>query len=325
MNDRRAFLKNTAVLSGALLLSKSAFSFENVLLSSKRLDEVGLQLYTIRDALSKDVTASIKNVSSIGYKHVETFYNYTKGSAEAKFWGLTVKDLKSLLDDNQLKTYSGHYQLNDFLTKGNGDDGALKYQIDVAAALGQKYLIVPIPPFSIWDKMQAEDFQFMASQLNKAAEIAKKSGIKVGYHNHFWEFRTLANGDKGYDILLKETDPKLVCFEMDLFWVKKSGIKPEDYFSKYPHRFPMWHVKDMDKNNTAVITGGALDQKPSMDILKGISYAEVGSGNINYIDIFKHQEESGLQHIFVEQDVITKDPFVSIKESFDYVKSALLA
>ncbi|UKT63427.1 sugar phosphate isomerase/epimerase family protein [Pedobacter mucosus] len=323
MNNRRAFLKNTAVLSGALLLSKSSFSFNNILIERK-ISEVGLQLFTIREALTKDVKSSIKNVSSIGYKHVETFYGYAKGAGEPKFWGLTVKELKTLLNDNQLKTYSGHYQLNDFLTKGNGEDSALKYQIEIAATLGQKYLIVPIPPLTIWDKMKAEDFQYMASQLNKAAEIAKKSGIKIGYHNHFWEFRTLADGNKGYDILLKETDPKLVSFEMDLFWVKKSGIKPEDYFAKYPHRFPMWHVKDMDKNNTAVITGGALDQKPSMEILKGISYAEVGSGNINYAEIFKHQEESGLQHIFVEQDVITKDPFVSIKESFDYVKNSLL-
>lgn len=324
MNDRRTFLKNTAILGGALLISKPLHSFGSILAESKKINEVGLQLFTIRDALIKDVKSSIQKVSAIGYKHVETFYGYSNGAADAKLWGLSVKDLNTLLKDNNLKTYSGHYQLNDFLTKGNGNDSALKYQIDIAAALGQKYLIVPIPPLSIWDKMQTDDFKFMAAQLNKAAEIAKKSSIKVGYHNHFWEFRTLADGNKGYDILLKETDPNLVSFEMDLFWIEKSGVKPEDYFTKYPHRFPMWHVKDMDKNNTAVITGGALDQKPSMEILKGISYAEVGTGNINYQEIFKHQQEAGLQHIFVEQDVITKDPFVSIKESFDYVKGTLL-
>jgi len=289
----------------------------------KGVSKIGLQLYTLRDALSKDVRGTIGKVAKIGYNHVETFYGY-QADQPAKFWGLTVKELKALLVENKLETHSGHYQLNDFLTVGNGDDKALKNQIEIAAELGQQYLIVPIPPLNIWDKMTNRDFEFMASQLNKAGELCAKSNLKVGYHNHFWEFRTLANGQKGYDILLKGTDPKLVTFEMDLFWIEKSGVDPMTYFKQDPGRFSMWHVKDMDKANTAKITGPGMDDKPSMDVLKGISYAEVGTGNIGYTEIFKHQQESGLKYIFVEQDVIKIDPFVSITESYTYIKRNLI-
>ena len=323
MDNRRSFLLKAGLLSGAAMTAGSQLGSAMELFLPKGVSTIGLQLYTLRDALTKDVRSTISKVAGIGYNHVETFYGYQAGKP-VQFWGLTVKELKALLAENKLKTHSGHYQLNDFLTRGNGDDTALKNQIEIAAELGQQYLIVPIPPFNIWDKMTAPDFEYMASQLNKAGELCAKSNLKVGYHNHFWEFRTLANGQRGYDILLKGTDPKLVTFEMDLFWIAKSGVDPVKYFNEYPGRFSMWHVKDMDKANTANITGPGLDSKPSMEVLKGISYAEVGTGNIGYKEIFKHQAASGLKYIFVEQDVIKIDPFVSITESYSYIKRNLL-
>ena len=323
MDNRRSFLKKAGLLSAAAMTAGSQLGAAMELFVPGGVNNIGLQLYTLRDALAKDVRTTIAKVGSIGYNHVETFYGYADNQP-VKFWGLTVKELKALLAEHQLKTHSGHYQLNDFLTRGNGDDKALKTQIDIAAELGQQYLIVPIPPLHLWDKMTSRDFDFMASQLNIAGELCAKSNLKVGYHNHFWEFRTLANGQKGYDILLKGTDPKLVTFEMDLFWIEKSGVDPVKYFQQYPERFSMWHVKDMDKANIANITGPVLDKKPSREILSNISYAEVGTGNINYPDIFKHQKASGLKHIFVEQDVIKIDPFSSIAQSYDYVKRSLL-
>ena len=323
MDNRRSFLKKAGLFGGALVAANSQLANAMELFAPATVNKIGLQLYTLRDALNKDVRATISKVAGIGYNHVETFYGYQEGAA-TKFWGLSVKELKTLLDENKLQTHSGHYQLNNFLTQGNGDDRALKNQIEIAAELGQQYLVVPIPPMGLWDKMGQKDFEYMAAQLNKAGELCAKSNIKVGYHNHFWEFRTLANGQKGYDILLKGTDPELVKFEMDLFWIRKSGIEPQAYFAKNPGRFPMWHVKDMDKANTASITGGALDQKPSMDILKNISYAEVGTGSINYKEIFSQQKQAGLKYIFVEQDVIKIDPFMSVAQSYNFVKSKLL-
>lgn len=323
MDNRRSFLTKAGLLGGALLTAGSQMGTAMEVFIPKGVSKIGLQLYTVRDALTKDVRTTINKIAGIGYDHVETFYGYKEG-APTQFWGLSVKELKALLLENKLKTYSGHYQLNDFLTRGNGDDRALKNQIEIAAELDQVSLVVPIPPLEIWDKMTPQDFEFMASQLNKAGELCAKSKLKIGYHNHFWEFRTLQNGQRGYDILLKNTDPKLVTFEMDLFWIEKSGIDPMRYFMKHPGRFSMWHVKDIDKANTAKITGAAEDKKPSREILSNITYTEVGTGSINYKEIFKHQKQAGLKYIFVEQDVIKIDPFVSIGDSFNYVKRNLV-
>lgn len=323
MDSRRSFLAKAGLLGGALVTAGSQVGSAMELFAPKGVNKIGLQLYTLRDALSKDVRSTIAKVAGIGYNHVETFYGYKDGAA-TEFWGLSVKELKALLHEHKLQTHSGHYQLNDFLTRGNGDDKALKIQIEIAAELGQQYLVVPIPPLGIWDKMTQPDFEYMASQLNKAGELCAKSGLKVGYHNHFWEFRTLASGLRGYDILLKNTDPKLVTFEMDLFWIEKSGVSPVAYFKKHPGRFSMWHVKDMDKANTTKITGPEMDKKPSMEVLTGISYTEVGTGSINYKEIFKQQQQAGLKYIFVEQDVIKIDPFVSVGESYKYVKNNLI-
>jgi sugar phosphate isomerase/epimerase len=214
--------------------------------------------------------------------------------------------------------------LNDFLTKGNGNDEALKIQMGDAAAIGQQYFVVPVPPPALWDKMTVDEYKFMAAQLNKAAEYGKKMNLKMAYHNHFFEFRKLANGETGYNILLKETDKANVLFELDLFWAVKSGIDPVSMFKQHPGRFAMWHIKDIDKAVTETITGSGMDEKPTMDILKTVKFTEVGSGTINFANIFAAAPIAGLQYFFVEQDgIYMPDHFQSIKQSFDYIKANL--
>src|SRR5690606_22408821 len=117
--------------------------------------------------------------------------------------GLDVPTLSERLAQNNLKTYSGHYDLAEFLTPGNGNEDVLKTYIDTAAALGQHYLIVPVPPILLIDKLTADDYRFMADQLNIGGELVAQSGLKIGYHNHFWEFRTLADGSRRLDILIE--------------------------------------------------------------------------------------------------------------------------
>lgn len=325
MDNRRSFLMKACLLGTASVLATPLFSQATDLFHPGfKVQEIGLQLYTLREQLSKDLRSTISKVAETGFKHVETFYQYKPGNP-VSLWGLSAAEFMALLQSEGLKTYSGHYQLNDFLTIGSGDDHALKAQLEIAAALEQSYFVVPVPPMGAsLDKMTSKDFKFMAAQLNRAGEMAAASNIKMGYHNHFWEFRTLENGEKGYDILLKETDPALVTFEMDLFWVAKSGISPITFFEQYPGRFSMLHVKDMDKTNTVPITGGKLDQMPSMEILKGISYTEVGTGSIDFKPIFSQQEKAGVEYIFIEQDIIKIDPFVSIRKSYDFVKRSLV-
>ncbi|WP_028296162.1 sugar phosphate isomerase/epimerase family protein [Olivibacter sitiensis] len=280
---------------------------------------IGIQLYTLREQLAEDVKSTLQKVADIGFNHVETFGLQLEDAA-ARFWNVALGDLSKLLTDLGLKTYSGHYDLSAYLTKGVGDEDGLKRQLEVAAQLGQSYLIVPVPPFQLIDKLTADDFKFMAEQLNKAGELAKASNINVGYHNHFWEFRDLGDGLLGYDILLDDTDASLVVFEPDLFWLAKSGVDAVAYFDKYPGRFPLWHVKDVDKSKDKVIVGGDLDKQPSMSLLGDIAYTEVGSGTIDFQAIYAEREKAGLKLAFAEQDTIKGDAFESIDKSYNYIK-----
>ncbi|WP_257666356.1 sugar phosphate isomerase/epimerase family protein [Parapedobacter tibetensis] len=324
--DRRIFLKQasaalaTAYFAPSLLSCSSPTPKGGTSLPSG----IGIQLYTLRDVLDTDVQNTIARVAEIGYDHVETFGLEINGQGEPTFWGTSRSDLRSLLEQSSLKTYSGHYDLSEFLTPGDGNEEALNIYIDTAAELGQQYLIAPVPPMMLIDSLTSDDYRFMADQLNKAGELAAKSGLKVGYHNHFWEFRTFDDGSKGMDILIENTDEELVVFELDLFWSEKSGIDSTTYFKKYPGRFPLWHIKDMDKRNTVPVTGPEYDKKPIMELLPAITYTEVGTGAIDFKKILSEQETAGLQYAFVEQDIITIDPFESVKKSYQYVNQELL-
>ena len=292
---------------------------------SAGLTEVGLQLYTLRSLLSEDAAGTIDRVAQIGYNHVETFGPQIGPDGTVSFWGMDVPTLAAKLKESGLKSYSGHYDMSDFLTPGNGNADTLKIHIETAAALGQHYVIAPMPAFRLVDKLTADDYRYMADQLNIGSELAAAAGLKIGYHNHFWEFRTLADGNKGLDILIENTDKDAVFFELDLFWSEKSGTDSAAYFEKHPGRFPLWHLKDIDKDHPEVITGGDYDSKPFTEITGSIVYTEVGTGTIDFKKIMGEEEVAGLQHVFVEQDVITIDTYESITKSYNYVKNELLA
>lgn len=324
MVSRRKFIKQSGLAVASAMVSSQVLAA----CGNKRPQEaeIGLQLYTMRDELAKDAKQTIMKIANIGYGHVETFYDYGTEKASGKYWGLSTEELKNVLADNNLQTYSGHYQLNNFLTMGKGQEDELKAQADIAVKLGQRYLIVPVPPFNLIDKLTLEDFKFMAEQLNKGGEYCKSLGLKIGYHNHFWEFRSYGPDKRtGYDVLVSETQPDLVAFELDMFWAIKSGAHPIELFAKYPKRFEMWHVKDIDKSKPDVIVGEGKDSLPSMDILKDIKFAEVGTGAVDYRAIFKKSEEAGLKHFFVEQDgIYMENHFESIRLSFNYIKDNLI-
>ncbi len=321
---RRTFLKHAGLGAAAACLAPSLFSCSSEQQRASSVKEIGLQLYTLRDQLAHDVAATVSRVAEIGYDHVETFGAEVGSNGRVSFWGLDTRDLASMLKENGLKSYSGHYDLSEFLTPGNGNEEALKRHLETASELGQQYVVAPIPPMLLIDKMTADDYRFAADQLNKGGALAAKSGLKIGYHNHFWEFRTLEDGKKGLDILIENTDKDLVAFELDLFWSEKSGVDSAAYFEKHPGRFPLWHIKDMDKSNTAAVTGSEYDKKPVFEIVSAITYAEVGTGSIDFKKIMSEKEIAGLQYAFVEQDIITIDPFESIAKSYDYTTRELL-
>ena len=289
MNSRRTFLKQAGIAAaGALIIPSYACSAPNKI--------IGLQLYSLRLQLPKDVKGTIEKVAQAGYKEVET-YGY---SVKDKFWGLDPKSFKSLLKDNGLTAPSGHYGMDKFITDGNQDE--LKSYIEAAKIIDSEFITVPYLGDSL--RKTPDDYKKVAARLNEAATLCKASGLKLAYHNHNFEFEK--HGDvTGYEIMLKETDPKLVQFELDLYWVVRSGNDPVKLFAEHPGRFPMWHVKDMDKANNTINT-------------------EVGSGTINFKDIYSHAKEAGLKHFIVEQENFSLDPYVSIKQSADYIKKNIL-
>lgn len=320
--SRRNFLKQAGLGITATYLSQSLFSCTSpTAASNSPFANVGIQLYSLRDQLAKDPKGTLQAVAKTGFKHVETF---GVDLSKNEFWGVPIADLKKLLSDNNLQSHSGHYDLTGYLSKDPKAADSIARYIEVAKTLGQQYIIAPVPPMGNLNGLTSSDYQQYADLLNKAGEQTKAAGIKIGYHNHFWEFRDFPNGTKGLDILLAFTEPDLVDFELDLYWVEKAGLNPLTYFEKYPGRFSMWHLKDMDKNFVTPIIGKEFDGKPFPDLMKEIKYTEVGTGAIDFKSISTGEKQAGLKFAFVEQDDIYKDPFQSIKESYDYVQKNLV-
>jgi sugar phosphate isomerase/epimerase len=289
MTNRRTFLAQAGLISAAAFIKPN-------LLSAAPSRIAGLQLYSLRDQLPKDVKSVIPKVAQAGYKEVETFgYNKTTG-----YWGLPSKDFSQLLKDNGLSSPSGHYAINGFFANGSTEE--LDMYTEVAHALGQEYIIVP----SLNEKFikTGDDFKAVAEKMNKAAEILKKSGLKLGYHNHNFEWKP-ADGTTFYETLLKNTDPALVKMEMDLYWVVRAGQDPVAILEKYKGRFGFVHIKDRDKTHPNLNT-------------------EIGKGDIDYKQIIPKAKAAGVKHFIMEQEnYINIDPYVSIKESADYIKNVL--
>jgi sugar phosphate isomerase/epimerase len=290
MTTRRAFLAQASLFSaGALFLPK--------LTSAKINGKAGLQLYSLREQLPADPKGVLAKVAAAGYKEVET-YGYSK---EHGFWGLSAQEFSTVLKANGLTTPSGHYGMDTLFAEGKF--GELDEAIEAARITGQQY--VTIPYLNANFRKTAADLKAVAAKINLAAERAKKAGIKLAYHNHDFEFANI-EGTSLFEVLLKETDPSLVSLEMDLYWVVRSGQDPIKWFEKYPGRFTMVHVKDMDK------------AKPELN-------TEVGKGSIDFKKIFAKAKLAGIKHYIVEQENFSVDPYVSITESSQYLRNTLLA
>jgi sugar phosphate isomerase/epimerase len=291
MTTRKTFIKQTGLIVATLAVTPS-FAFSNV-----AKPPVGLQLYSLRDIIKNDIKGIIKKVAAIGYKEVET-YGY---SVKSGFWGLDAKAFAALLKENGLTSPSGHFGMDNFMAGKSSDE--LKSYIEAANVLGSDYVTVPFLGAEI--RKTADDYKKVSHKLNEAAILCKAAGLKLAYHNHDFEFKKFGD-TTGFDILLKETDKKLVDFELDLYWAARSGINPINLFKANPNRFTMWHVKDMDKLNKDLNT-------------------EIGKGAVDFKSIFKEAKQAGVKHYFVEhEDNYKPDELGSIKESFNYVNNELL-
>lgn len=297
MSHRRDFLKQAGWLSALALLGPARLGAMPAPAAPGAL-AVGLQLYTLRDYLGpgQDVSRVLAQVARAGYQDVET-YGYGR---ENQFWGLTPAALQAALAAVGLRTSSGHYDLTDFIRDGHPE--ALQACLDAANGCGQAYVVVPSVAESL--RRTPADFRVVADQLNRAGERCRAAGLRLAYHNHDFEFKPV-DGTSLYEVLLRETQPGLVDFELDLYWAVRAGQDPVALLDAHPQRFRLWHVKDMDRAQPARNT-------------------EVGRGSIDFKKIFQHAKAAGLTHIFMEQENFTLDPYRSIAQSAAYIKQQLL-
>jgi len=269
--DRRTFLASIgAAALGIATGCRTRLAEQPV---SRKLQRIGLQLYTVRSEMTRDVAATLRRVAQIGYKEVEY----------AGYFNKTPREHRALLDQYGLTAPSTHLAITAI-------EKEPQKTFDDAKTVGHQWLTVPSLPTQ---PATVDDWKRVAERFNTVAAQVKRAGFRYAYHNHNMEFRKVGDAVP-YDILLEHTDPALVSFEMDVYWVTNAGADPLAYLARYPGRFKMLHLKD---------SMGAPDHK----------MVDVGSGTIDFKAILARA--NGIEHYFVEHDE-PADPFASIAASY---------
>ena len=297
--DRRHFLKSVAGLGGACLAA--GLTTDSALGAARRFaaldatDHIGVQLYTVRDLMQQDFEGTLEKVAEIGYKEVEF----------AGYYDRTPEQVRQLLDRLGLKSPSSHVGID--LLRSDLDG-----QIESALTIGHKFLTIPALMEAFAGQMSPEKWHEYAKEFNTIGEAVKKKGLTLAYHNHHFEFVPAGEGKTGLDVLVSETDPELVSFELDLMWTTVAGVDPVALFDKYPGRFVMWHVKDL-KEIEASQAAAKEGMAGFRTIMEHIS--PVGEGEIDFARIFAKAGQSGLLHYIVENDA-PKDALADITASY---------
>jgi sugar phosphate isomerase/epimerase len=295
--NRRTFIGTSlAAATTTSLAARTSWAAE----TTHEIKRVGIQLYTVRDAMKKDFEGTIAKVAATGYKEVEF----------AGLYDRSPKDVRAIIDKNGLSSPSMHVPYN--VVEKKWDE-----TLETAHVLGQKYVVCPW--IDVPQRTQPDGWQRAVALFNHAGEAAAKAGIQFGYHNHSFEFETYPSigGKMAYDYMLAELDPKNVCMELDLCWISVAGKDPLEYFAKYPGRFPLVHVKDFvvdptSKSNFDGATGPSTKFKGHI--------ADVGQGGMDWKKILSRSDQAGIKHYFVENDE-PKSAFDDIKISYDYLNA----
>jgi sugar phosphate isomerase/epimerase len=287
--NRRKFIKQTAGITSGFALASLA---GNTLLGDdffedkKKIKKYGLQLWTLREAIVKDPKAILKQVASFGYSHVESF----EGSM-GMFWGMKNVEFKKYITDLGMTMHSTHF----------GSDKDFEKKAADAAEIGIKFLTMA------WEGpgKTIDEYKKYADDFNKKGDICKKNGIRFAFHNHDYTFRPL-EGQFAQDVLMSNTDPALVDFEMDIYWVVTAGQDPEAWLKKYPNRFRLCHIKDRTKN------AGTDEGKNSI---------ELGTGIIDWNKVLKTARDNGMQQYIVEQEFYPNGtPLQAVQVNAEYMK-----
>ena len=283
-------MKKRSTISIVLLMAVTALIF-STFYSCKTTPQknIGLQLYSIRDSIMKDVPAAIAKVGKMGYKFVEP-----AGYRDGKIYGMEPAAFKSLCQSDGLTILSSHVgqELPDSANMGK-NMAWWDACIDAHVTAGAKFLVQPFMGAGAYRSL--DTLKRYCNYFNMIGEKCKAKGIRFGYHNHDREFSTKLDGQTIYDFMLTNTDPEKVMFEMDLYWTVMGGANPVNYFNKYPGRFELWHIKDKK---------------------------EIGADTfMDFAAIWAAAPKSGMQYGIVEVEEYNFDQFTSCKMSIDFLNA----
>lgn len=283
MHSRREFLAGAVAGLTTVALNPSAFA-------SRPAPPVGVQLYTVRKQVQADLPGTLQAIRKIGYTTVETY---------AAQYKMTAQSLRAAILNSGLSVPSGHFGWGDFDRK-----------FDYAKELGVKYMICSSVPESIGNSM--DGFKRAADQYNVWGEQAKKMGMQFGFHNHNSEFQ-IYDGKTGIATLLQHTDPQLVQWQMDCYWVVQAGHDPLHMLHEYRGRITTLHLKDRKPDAATSLETGPQSQH----------FIEVGNGTLNWKKILPAAEKEGVRYMFVEQDTTERPPLESLQISYTNIEKFL--
>lgn len=280
-NSRREFLKKSALSSALITLGGGSLLSCN---ASGEINDLGLITGVIRDQIKEDYKATLKKVAEIGYTYLEI----------GNYLGPSLEEFKAFLKDINLIPIAGGTSIADMM-----DVEKLKKMIEDALLMEKKYLICYWPWMDDGLDKKLDDFLEASERLNMVGEQCKKMGIKFAFHNHEKEFVPVEGYQWGYEAILENTDPGLVDMQLDLYWITLGGGDPLHLFEKYPGRYKIFHVKDMDNTSEKL-------------------YTCPGYGVIDFKEIFSKSKEAGVEYYIVEIDE-HPEPMKCIEDSYNYL------
>jgi len=285
MTNRRDFFRTSSLLIAGSLVSNQLLQASDISATSKK--NIGLQLYSLRDAMKTDALGTLKLVADIGFTTLEAA-NY----ADGKIYGMTPNEFKKVVKGLGMNMTSAHLG-GPIYTKETHSEAidwwkkALEDHLDA----GCKFIVKPSMPIP----KTLDELKMWCDFYNAIGEVTSASKVQFGFHNHNREFEKI-EGEIVYDYMINNTDPQKVFFEMDVYWLMKGGYNPVDYMKKYINRFPVLHIKDEK---------------------------EIGeSGLIDFKSIYETAYKNGLKDSFVEVERYNFEPIESVKKSYAFLKSA---
>lgn len=315
--NRRHFIQSTAALTALSMLES-----KSLLASAPLLNKIGIQLFSLPKVLEKDFAGGVKMLSQMGYREIEMYGPFpfsaqaaidrwasvasSLGFSGSGFFGHTATEVKKIFDENKISAPSMHTDFETLRTR-------MDKLAEASHTIGFKYVVLPALPAEY--RKTLDDYKKAIDIFNSVGEAAVKNGLRFAYHNHGYGLQEM-EGKIPVQMIIENTDPKYVFLEMDLFWTVAGGVDPIAWLEKYKGRYKMMHVKNMKKK--VKFSGDGGDSNQWIELFPEMTTA--GEGALDLKSILAVAKKSGVEHFFVEQDMV-QSPEVALKKSIDYLRS----